>query len=684
MRAPVLRQHPAWLPTSAARFAAAGVLLLTVALPIAMFGLTVTSRQYARWDWVRGTGGVALLVLGGSFVVAVQIVAIRDVVAARAPRVGGGVLAAMAVAIAVSNLAFGWTHTHVWATVTTTALFVLRGRTATVVVGAVIAFVTVIVPLLDYEDASLVGRASYLVAAVLWRTVVVYTLVRLVADLRQLAVVRRRLAEQATMRQRTVAEVELADAVGRSMLGIIEASTAAGRAKHRPDAAVWFARSGDLARDALASARALVSRYRDGDAGDDRGNVGAAHPTAAADGPARAWSTWQITHAAAAAFWVVQAVLGAPVTSAVRNPLVAAVLVAGVSGLQLRHTFAALRGDRPRLWPGTLAVLLVLCVAPVFWVGQLWSTVIWAAIGSSLMLLPRRLAVAVGLVAFAAVWTEAVVLPYADSISTALLLTNGVYSFVIAFGGGLALWASVELSRVREQLDATNRSIEELAITRERLRQAADVHDLLGQDLTAISLRSSLGRRLAASNAPGAPDEARAITELAVKTLSGLRSVVRDVHDISLATEIDAGRALLRAASIDVRVDGVASDPPRAVESVLAWCAREAVTNVVRHSEATWCAIDIRVDAGRLVMSIANDGARESIAPGNGLRGMSQRAAGVGGSATWTMLDGTCTVTIRVPVTHDDEHHGQAMTVVTGAIDETTGRLGTMSSRGLR
>src|SRR5207245_3860888 len=70
----------------------------------------------------------------------------------------------------------------------------------------------------------------------------------------------------------------------------------------------------------------------------------------------------------------------------------------------------------------------------------------------------------------------------------------------------------------------------------------------------------------------------------------------------------------------------------RETEAVLGWVVREATTNVIRHSGAKRCRITFSRDPAHVQVDIVNDGWRVPQAPaGNGLRGLAERLAAVGG-----------------------------------------------------
>src|SRR5262249_40116298 len=77
-------------------------------------------------------------------------------------------------------------------------------------------------------------------------------------------------------------------------------------------------------------------------------------------------------------------------------------------------------------------------------------------------------------------------------------------------------------------------------------------------------------------------------------------------------------------------------------EAVLAWCLREAVTNVIRHSRARHCRIRLTERTGEVSLQVTDDGrgvpgqdpetpATPDGAQGSGLRGVSERLSAIGG-----------------------------------------------------
>ncbi|HKW71762.1 MAG TPA: histidine kinase, partial [Candidatus Dormibacteraeota bacterium] len=165
----------------------------------------------------------------------------------------------------------------------------------------------------------------------------------------------------------------------------------------------------------------------------------------------------------------------------------------------------------------------------------------------------------------------------------------------------------------------------------ERTRIARDLHDILGHSLSVITLKGEVATRLLPESAPGS-DEVRDMLGLSREALQQVREVVSGYRQPTLANELMAARVALEAASIDLDVSQNIGALDRESEAVLGWVIREATTNVIRHSGAKRCSITLGRDDGLLRIEVVNDGWRVPQAPpGNGLRGLEERLATIGG-----------------------------------------------------
>jgi len=202
----------------------------------------------------------------------------------------------------------------------------------------------------------------------------------------------------------------------------------------------------------------------------------------------------------------------------------------------------------------------------------------------------------------------------------------------------------MQIQLVHELAEARE-TVAKLAASEERLRLARDMHDLTGQSLSMITLKSELAaKRLSKLPASAELDAARGdladIGRVSRQTLHDIREAVSGYRRPTLAIEAITARNALEAAGI--RLD---DDPALTLrsgtfdadaEAVLAWCLREAVTNVIRHSGAKTCRIRLVQHPGELSLEISDDGrgltGQDASQPGGaGLRGMSERLGTAGG-----------------------------------------------------
>lgn len=194
----------------------------------------------------------------------------------------------------------------------------------------------------------------------------------------------------------------------------------------------------------------------------------------------------------------------------------------------------------------------------------------------------------------------------------------------------LAIMVSAMVTSHMIQRDIGREALEkESVVVAERDRIARDVHDLLGHSLTVINLKTQLATKLVDSDPQRAKDELRAIAEITSEALAGVRATVHDRRSGGFPQAVDDAALALADAEVSVEIVGDPHQVSGPVALPLTWLMREASTNILRHALASQCRIT--VDAGHVV--IEDDGAglgghRE----GNGIRGMRERLALVGGT----------------------------------------------------
>lgn len=174
--------------------------------------------------------------------------------------------------------------------------------------------------------------------------------------------------------------------------------------------------------------------------------------------------------------------------------------------------------------------------------------------------------------------------------------------------------------------------VRRLAAVAERERIGRDLHDLLGHTLSLIALKSELASRLLAGDPAAARAEVAQIEQVARDALAQVRRAVTGIRAAMLRPELASARLLLGGAGVELDEQLDDAELPAEVETCLALVLREAVTNVQRHARARRVELRLRRQAGEAVLEVADDGRGGARRRGNGLDGMAERLAALGGS----------------------------------------------------
>ncbi|MFF4396037.1 sensor histidine kinase [Streptomyces sp. NPDC001480] len=218
---------------------------------------------------------------------------------------------------------------------------------------------------------------------------------------------------------------------------------------------------------------------------------------------------------------------------------------------------------------------------------------------------------------------------------------DGEDAVTIAYGTFLSTMvtaAILSLSEAVRDLRAAREELARQAVEKERLRFSRDLHDLLGHTLSVIVVKSEAARRLAPRDMSAALAQIGDIESVGRQALTEIREAVTGYREGSLATELTRARSALSAASIEpvVRQSGTPLAPQ--TEALLAWVVREAVTNVVRHSDATRCEITVESGTEQARLTVTDNGSGKAVTRpaegigGTGLKGLTERLAAAGGS----------------------------------------------------
>ena len=228
---------------------------------------------------------------------------------------------------------------------------------------------------------------------------------------------------------------------------------------------------------------------------------------------------------------------------------------------------------------------------------------------------------------------------------------------------GVALAES--FNRMLDRLERARRDAARAALSAqegERARVARELHDEIGQTLTAVMLQAE---RAAEGDSEAARRELARLAEAIRDSLEEVRRIARELRPealddlglvnalIALCSRVDAQGGPRVRRELQGRLPALPPD----VELVIYRTAQEALTNALRHAGASMVTVSLAADAEGVALSVADDGRgmpAEPPAGTAGIAGMRERALLVGGKLTIDTAPGRGTeLRLHVPLDPD-------------------------------
>ncbi|MCY1139977.1 sensor histidine kinase [Actinoplanes sp. Pm04-4] len=299
-----------------------------------------------------------------------------------------------------------------------------------------------------------------------------------------------------------------------------------------------------------------------------------------------------------------------------------------------------------------LSLLLVTAMRGSFLVGSGW---VWPATAAFVAV------VLAGRLRFATV-AGGVVLLYGLAWDGFVRLAEHGVDWTLAHVGGDTLWLAAVLAATTAYLNTT-RWQREMALrleqdqherdletrrrrAEERVGIARDLHDVVSHTLAVVGVHLNVALDAFDTD----PEEARSSLRLAqdvrgqaMTDLKSLVDVLREGGAPAIAEPADGLDGLerlaeqVRAAGLTVSLNefGERSDVPAAVATAIFRVVQESLTNTVRHAGASRVAVTLRYSPTSVVVDVQDDGhAPDPVIDGNGIAGMRERVAALGGALT--------------------------------------------------
>jgi len=258
-------------------------------------------------------------------------------------------------------------------------------------------------------------------------------------------------------------------------------------------------------------------------------------------------------------------------------------------------------------------------------------------VGSFLIppMLRHRLLATAGLTVLIAALGATNLLMYQDNAGARVLTFVAAPAITAAFSPVL-MFASQKFYDLVAELEQSREQDAELAVVRERVRFASELHDIQGHTLHVVKLKVALAEKLLHTDLDRAREELREVHELVGDTIVQTKELAYAKRRLNLSAELENAKNLFEAAGIHVRVERNA-DVDAGMGELLGQVLRETTTNILRHADAK----QVRITVTGNGISIVNDGAADGGTPVlSGLSVLAGRLSGQGGELTVERRDG--------------------------------------------
>ncbi|MDF2716229.1 MAG: hypothetical protein K0R28_3154 [Paenibacillus sp.] len=206
-----------------------------------------------------------------------------------------------------------------------------------------------------------------------------------------------------------------------------------------------------------------------------------------------------------------------------------------------------------------------------------------------------------------------------------------------------------DLEHSHKQLRAYAQNAEEMAVNRERIRIAREIHDTVGHAMTTLLVQLQAVRKLQETDITKSRENLLHCEELARSALREVRLSVKAMRDENhtlplrqslnkLIRDFSASTGL----AIAFETDSDYPVMPETLQTTLLRTIQESLTNVQKHSRASEMSIILRFGERRIELSIRDNGSgQKPIVPGFGLLNMRERIEEHGGTARWDSRGGS-------------------------------------------
>ena len=212
--------------------------------------------------------------------------------------------------------------------------------------------------------------------------------------------------------------------------------------------------------------------------------------------------------------------------------------------------------------------------------------------------------------------------------------------------------ASQEAIRLNKELQATQHLLSEASRQNERTRIARDLHDLLGHHLTALIINLQVASHLTDGEAKDKVEQCHSLAKLLLSDVREAVSTLRENQQLEFTKMLDLMCEQVPKLKIHRDIQTKISLEQMDIAKALLSCAQEAITNSLKHANATdfWISLIESDDNDNIELVLRDNGqASGAIKLGNGLKGMKERVQELSGDFAYTIENHSLVIKISLP-----------------------------------
>jgi len=302
----------------------------------------------------------------------------------------------------------------------------------------------------------------------------------------------------------------------------------------------------------------------------------------------------------------------------------------GVLGVQLLSSFIL-------LWYIPLTILSIL-------------TIIWVSLLPHYFTTNHSIMIMIGVVVS---WFALYAFHWNENVSSTALLYISFHFFAIAMTHQIQIAekAAAEAQRLNTELLAIQQLLSETSRQNERTRIARDLHDLLGHHLTALIINLQVAGYLTEGKAKSKIEQSHSLAKLLLSDVREAVTTLRENQGLDFHKMVDLMVENIFQLKITNNIDTQLNLEDLNLAKSLLYCIQEAITNSLRHSNASGLWITMKEVSNTLILELIDNGQIQGkLIKGNGLKGMCERVEELKGHIFFNIVQNSLQIRITIPL----------------------------------